>query len=369
MTQAPAREVLFAAVHPPGRAPSQRFRYEQYVEFLAEHGFRTTFAPVLKADDYGVLYGTGGYLRKGLIAGRGLARRLAEARRLPHFDIVFIQREALQLGTSWFEALAARGRPRLVFDFDDAIWLQNVSNANRNLAWLKRPSKTSKLISMADLVIAGNAYLADYARPINPNVSIVPTTIDTDDYVRDTTVTEAPGVCIGWSGSLTTIQHFSLILPVFRRLQERYGERVRFKLIGDGNYCDDALGIRGQAWNASTEVRDLSEFDIGVMPLPDDDWARGKCGLKGLQYMALEIPTVMSPVGVNTEIIDDGVNGFLADGEDEWVDKISRLIESESLRRELGSASRKTVESRYSVRSQRDQYLNLLEGLVSGNSS
>jgi glycosyltransferase involved in cell wall biosynthesis len=139
---------------------------------------------------------------------------------------------------------------------------------------------------------------------------------------------------------------------------------VRFKLIGDGRYRDEPLGIRGQDWNASTEVRDLSEIDIGVMPLPDDEWARGKCGLKGLQYMALEIPTVMSPVGVNTEIIDDGINGFLADGDDEWFDKLCRLIESESLRRALGTTSRTTVESRYSVRSQRDRYLSLFEGLV-----
>jgi glycosyltransferase involved in cell wall biosynthesis len=364
MTATGAREVLFASVHPPGRAPSQRFRYEQYVDFLAEHGFRTTFAPVLKPADYGVVYGEGGYLRKGLIAGRGLARRLADVRRLPRFDIVFVQREAVQLGTSWFEALAARSRRRLVFDFDDAIWLQNASEANRKLAWLKRPAKTSKLIAMADTIFAGNAYLADYARRINPRVSIVPTTIDTDYYLRDSTVRHGPGICIGWTGSLTTIEHFDLILPVFRRLKERYGDGVRFKLIGDGRYRDETLGIRGQDWNASTEVRDLSDLDIGVMPLPDDEWARGKCGLKGLQYMALEIPTVMSPVGVNSEIIEDSVNGFLAGEEDEWFDKLCRLVESESLRRALGSTARTTVEARYSVRSQRDRYVSLFNELL-----
>jgi glycosyltransferase involved in cell wall biosynthesis len=362
-------EVLFASVHPPGRAPSQRFRYEQYIGFLAEHGFRTTFAPVLKPEDYDVVYSEGGYLKKGLIAGRGLARRLLEAARLRRFDIVFVQREAVQLGTAWFEALAARARPPLVFDFDDAIWLRNVSDANRNLAWLKRPAKTAKLIAMADLVFAGNAYLADYARRINPRVSIVPTTIDTDYHVRDTTVPRGPAVCIGWTGSSTTLQHFDLVVPVLRRLKERYGDQLRFKLIGDPDYRHEKLGIRGEPWNAATEVRDLSDIDIGVMPLPDDEWARGKCGLKGLQYMALEIPTVMSPVGVNTEIIEDGVNGFLADGQDEWFAKLSTLIESESLRRELGSASRQTVESRYSVRSQQDRYLSLLSGVVANGSA
>jgi glycosyltransferase involved in cell wall biosynthesis len=360
----PAREILFATVHPPGRAPSQRFRYEQYVDFLAEHGFRTTFAPILRADDYAAVYREGDYLRKGVIAARGLARRLADARRLPRFDIVFVQREAMQLGTSWFEALSARSRPRLVYDFDDAIWLPNVSDANRKLAWLKRPAKTAKLIGMADLVLAGNAYLADYARPINPRVSIVPTTIDTDHHVRDTSARKTAEICIGWTGSPTTIQHFDLIVPVLHRVKERYGEHVRFKLIGDGRYRNEALGIRGQDWDASTEISELSAIDIGVMPLPDDEWARGKCGLKGLQYMALEIPSVMSPVGVNTEIVEDGVNGFLAADGDEWFDKLCKLIDSESLRRELGSRSRETVESRYSVRSQRDRYLSLLNGLV-----
>jgi len=135
-------------------------------------------------------------------------------------------------------------------------------------------------------------------------------------------------------------------------------------VIGDGRYRQPELGIQGVDWAAATEVRDLSEFDIGVMPLPDDEWARGKCGLKGLQYMALEIPTVMSPVGVNTEIIEDGRNGFLAAREDEWVEKLANLIESAGLRRELGQAARRTVEERYSVHSQRDRYVALLGRLA-----
>ena len=163
---------------------------------------------------------------------------------------------------------------------------------------------------------------------------------------------------------MTTIQHFDLMIPVLRRLRERYGDAVRFKVIGDGRYRDEELGIQGQAWSEQTEVSDLSDIDIGVMPLPDDEWARGKCGLKGLQYMALEIPTIMSQVGVNTEIIDDGVNGFLAGDEDEWLTKLTSLIESTELRGKLGSAGRETVEQRYSVRSQRERYLSLLTGLV-----
>jgi glycosyltransferase involved in cell wall biosynthesis len=357
-------EVLFASVHPPGRVPSQRFRYEQYVDFLAAHGVRTTFAPILRPDDYGVVYGEGRYARKGLVAAQGLGRRWRHLGRLRDYDIVFVQREALLLGTDWFERAARRSGARLVFDFDDSIWLQNASDANRRLAWLKRPSKTAELIAMADLVLAGNAYLADYAREFSDRVEIVPTTIDTDAYVCEPASRNGDAVNIGWTGSVTTIQHFNLIVPVFRRLRERYGDAVRFEVIGDGSYRNEELGIQGCDWAAATEVHDLAEFDIGVMPLPDDEWARGKCGLKGLQYMALEIPTIMAPVGVNAEIIDDGKNGFLAADEDEWVEKLTALIESDELRRGLGRAGRRTVEERYSVRSQRNRYISLLKRLV-----
>jgi glycosyltransferase involved in cell wall biosynthesis len=364
MRRGPTRELLFAAVHPPGRVPSQRFRYEQYVDYLAEHGFRTTFAPILRPGDYAIVYGDRHYARKGVIAAQELVRRSRHLRRLSEYDIVFVQREAVQLGTGWFERSVSRSRAKLVFDFDDAIWLQNASDANRRLAWLKNPAKTAELISMADLVLAGNAYLADYASKFSNAVEIVPTTIDTDAYGRHHPPPSGNAICIGWSGSITTIQHFDLMLPVFRRLRERYGDAVRFKVIGDGRYREEELGIQGRDWAAATEVRDLSDFDIGVMPLPDDEWARGKCGLKGLQYMALEIPTIMSPVGVNSDIIEDGRNGFLAADEDEWFTKITNLIESAELRRALGTEARRTVEERYSVRSQRDRYVSLLSGLT-----
>ena len=136
------------------------------------------------------------------------------------------------------------------------------------------------------------------------------------------------------------------------------------KVIGDGTYRNDALEIHGIAWNKQDEVKELSEMDIGIMPLPDDPWARGKCGLKGLQYMALGIPTIMSPVGVNTEIIQHGVNGFLASDTEQWVDVITRLIENRELREQIGEAARKTVIDKYSVVANRQVYLNAFNQLL-----
>ena len=364
MTQGTGGKILFASVHPPGRVPSQRFRYEQYVPFLAEHGFATTFAPLIHPDEYGVMYGGSRLAHKAWIGARGIAQRGRDLLRLRDFDVVVVQREAIQFGTALFERATGRARPRLVFDFDDAIWLPNASSANSRLAWLKNAEKTSRIIEASDMVWAGNDFLADYARQFSSAVQVVPTTIDTNQYVPVDRHEREGALTIGWSGSITTMEHFKPFVPVLKRVRERLGDRVRFELIGDPTYREPQLGIVGRAWSAATEVEDLKRFDIGIMPLPDDEWSRGKCGLKGLQYMALAIPTVMSPVGVNSKIITDGENGLLAASEDEWVDKLAQLVESEGLRRRLGLAGRATVEERYSVESQKGRYIAFLRALA-----
>ena len=364
MNGAPGGKILFASVHPPGRVPSQRFRFEQYVDFLAENGLPTTFAPLIHPDEYGVMYGSSGLARKAWIGARGVGQRVRDLLRLRDFDIVVVQREAIQFGTVLFERAVARSRPRLVFDFDDAVWLPNASSANSRFAWLKNAEKTARIIDAADLVFAGNDYLADYALRFNAAVEVVPTTIDTKQYIPEAREERQEPLTIGWSGSITTMEHFKPFVPVLKRVRDRLGERVRFELIGDPTYREPELGIVGRAWSAATEVEDLKRFDIGVMPLPDDEWSRGKCGLKGLQYMALAIPTVMSPVGVNSTIITDGRNGLLAASEDEWVDKLTQLVESGDLRRQLGSAGRQTVEEHYSVESQKRRYLDYLQDLA-----
>jgi glycosyltransferase involved in cell wall biosynthesis len=213
-------------------------------------------------------------------------------------------------------------------------------------------------------VLAGNRYLADYALQFNSNVHIFPTTIDTETYVLRA-VSENGAVCIGWSGSFSTVQHFEHAFGALMKIKAKYGNKVAFKVIGDANYKNDALQIKGIAWRSETEVSDLQSLDIGIMPLPNDEWAKGKCGLKGLQYMAVGVPAVMSPVGVNTEIIKDGVNGFLAATEEEWVDKLSRLIDSEALRRQFSAQGRKTVEENYSVAANRKRYLELFMSVAS----
>ncbi len=354
------KKVLFIAMHRKARTPSQRFRFEQYFEFLKSNGIECELSFLISEKDDKILYAPGNYIGKLLIFIKSWIRRSKDVSRADEFDYIFIQREAFMTGSIFFEKRFAKTKAKLIFDFDDSIWLQDKNEVNNKLAFLKNPAKTSKIISLCDTIVAGNNYLADYARQYNNNVVIIPTTIDTDTYKPKPKIDNAK-IVIGWSGSFTTIKHFEGAIEALTKIKAKYGVRVSFKVIGDENYHHNILDINGQEWQANTEVQDLQEFDIGIMPLPDIDWTRGKCGLKGLQYMGLAIPTIMSPVGVNTEIINDGENGFLAETPDEWVDKLSQLIESAELRRKLGAAGRETVVARYSVEANKEKYLRLFE--------
>lgn len=358
----PLKKILFIASHRPERAPGQRFRFEQYFAFLQENGYKCHLSFLLDEEGDRLIYGKGNFLKKALMLLSHYRKRWHDVKHADDYDIIFIFREALMTRSIFFEKQFAKSRAKLVFDFDDAIWKNDTSNANKLFAWMKNPEKIAKTIALCDLVFAGNNYLADYAKQHNQRVVIVPTTIDTDEYVR------VPGppkdyITIGWSGSITTIKHFELAIPFLLEIKKKYGPKVRIKVIGDARFKNEKLSIQGIAWNKDAEVRELSDIDIGIMPLPNDEWARGKCGLKGLQYMALQIPTLMSPVGVNTEIIQHGVNGYLPNTTEQWVQCISTLIDQPQLRQQLGVAARQTVVDKYSIHANKELYLRYFNSL------
>jgi len=357
-------KILFIAAHRPNRSPSQRYRFEQYFCFLNENGYEYELSYIIDKRDDAIFYSKGSLFNKLLIVLKSIAKRLNDIKRANNFDIIFIQREAFMMGTTFFEKSFSKTKAKLVFDFDDSIWLMDTSNANIKWEWLKSTEKTSKIISYSHLIFAGNNYLADYAKQFSRNVKILPTTIDTAFHKRPQPYTNNSKICIGWSGSITTIKHFQNIIPVLKKIKEKYGDTVFFKVMGDATYENKELDIDGIAWSNETEVEVLSSFDIGIMPLPNDQWVKGKCGLKGLSYMSLEVPTIMSNIGVNPEIIEDGINGFLADSKEEWFDKISLLIESFELRKKLGENARKTVIERYSTESQKYNLLNSFNELL-----
>lgn len=359
------KKLLFVGLHRPDRSPSQRYRFEQFQPYLEERGYVITYFYLIRAQDDQKFYSAGHYFSKAFILFRSVLLLIGLLFRAGRHDLIFVQREAFMLGTVFFERMLAKKAP-LVYDFDDAIWLQNVSAGNRALSFLKDAKKTEKLIALSNLILAGNDYLADYAREFNTKVALVPTVVNAQNYTR---IPQVPRkrVCIGWSGSFSTIPYFEYALPALRILKERYGDQVYFKVIGDASYYNKELNIKGVAWSSATEVAELSEIDIGIMPLPNDEWTKGKCALKGLLYMSLEQAAVLSDVGVNGTVITDGVDGFLATTTEEWVDKLSRLIDNPTLRQQMGQRARQTVLERYSVDSEKEHLLTLLNTLVAAS--
>lgn len=357
-------KILFIAAHRANRSPSQRYRFEQYFDFLKANGYECELSSIIAEADDAFFYSPGHLFKKFLFTVKSAVKRLKDLKRADDFDIIFVQREAYMTGSTFFEKRFAGSKAKLVYDFDDSIWIMDTSDANKKWEWMKSTKKTGEIISVSNMVFAGNKYLFDYAQKHNSNVKIIPTTIDTAIFRRKEEYKNSEKICIGWSGSITTIKHFEEATAILKKVKQKYGDNVYFKVMGDDTYENKELNIKGIPWTSATEIDIISSFDIGIMPLPNDQWVKGKCGLKGLSYMALEVPTIMSAVGVNTEIISDGLNGFLATTEEEWINKISLLIESFELRKTLGMNGRKTVIDRYSLESQKNNYLNSFNELL-----
>ncbi len=237
--------------------------------------------------------------------------------------------------------------------------LPNYSESNARFHRLKAYWKVNYCMKWASKISAGNDYLANYAKQYNSNVQIIPTTIDTEFHHSISCNHEQNKTVIGWTGTHTTMHYLNELIPVLIELEETFD--FTFLVISNEEPMFELRSLAFIKWEKETEIQDLAKMNIGVMPLQKDIWSEGKCGFKGLQYMALEIPTIMSPVGVNTTIVQDGINGFLASSLEEWKEKLILLLKDKELRKNLGKAGRKTVEERYSVKANQEKYLGLFQ--------
>jgi glycosyltransferase involved in cell wall biosynthesis len=343
-------------------SPGQRYRLEQWEPLLRERGVEITYAPFESEELHASVYKPGQLGQKLKFVSQSLLKRSSLLSKVKDYDVVYIFREAALLGPPVFERLIhARGVP-IVFDFDDAIFVSYKSPSNGYLSYLKFAGKTKTICRISSHVMVGNPYLAEYAGRVNDNVTIIPTTIDTEKYQPLNRPDVSQPIMIGWTGSHSTVQHLNTLRSALQKLAQR--ESFRLRVIGTPTYELAGVEVEAMKWHSETELEDLSAVDIGVMPLPDDKWSKGKCGLKALQFMALGIPTICSPVGVNTDIIRDGENGFIAGTDDEWVEKLSQLVQSHELRRKLGDAGRHTVETKYSAAAQAPRVYEVFKSVI-----
>jgi glycosyltransferase involved in cell wall biosynthesis len=327
-----------------------RYRIAQYIPHLANEGIDLAVAPFFDREFFELVYRPGHTARKAMLFLRQAAGRLRTVLQHGRYDLVVIYREALPVGPPVIESLLAGARMPLVYDFDDAVFLPNTSEANRWIAALKRPGKTGVIIRRCDQVIAGNEYLASYARRFNPSVHVIPTAIDVDLFVPRAAMRKPDArPILGWIGTPTTASYLAPLGPVLRELA--VARRFEFHVAGSTNAVSfEGVDVMNVPWSLDREVDLFNRCDIGVYPLPDDEWALGKCGFKAIQFMSCGVPVVASPVGVNREIVQDGVNGFLAATPDEWRQKLAALMDDADLRQRIGSAGRRTIQERYSLR-------------------
>jgi glycosyltransferase involved in cell wall biosynthesis len=261
-------------------------------------------------------------------------------------DLIWLEYEALPWLPDFFENFISDNKTPLVVDYDDAIFHRYDAHKNSIVRWTFG-KKISSIMRRADLVIAGNRYIQEYALAIgSTQVELLPSVVDTNRYQNRPSDNGVP-TSIGWVGSPATAPNLQFLEPVIREIAKT--RNVDFIALGANPSQLEGMPIRSISWSEENEVEQISKFDIGIMPLPDELFERGKCGYKLIQCMACFKPVVASPVGVNSEIVRDGVNGFLAMTHAEWITSLTRLIDDPSLRLRMGEAARNLVESQFSL--------------------
>ena len=327
-----------------------RFRVSQYIPYLRREGFEVTVSPFYSREYFSFVYRPGNYVRKAVGFVALTWRRIRELLSIRDYDLVLLYREAIPIGPIFVERWIRRHGIPIVYDFDDAIFLRAVSPANQAFSFLKNPRRVAAILKVSDEVSVGNEFLASYARQFNDHVTVIPTAVDTNRFVPRPDPPRAEGrkLVVGWIGSPTTFQYLESLKDVLAEVSMRHP--FTLKVSGAGRPVHfPGVDVQEVPWSMADEVSLFNTCDIGVYPLADDDWSRGKCGFKAIQCMACGVPVVAAAVGVNREIIDDGVNSFLAATPPEWVAKLSRLLTDGDLRRSMAAAGRRTIQQRYSL--------------------
>lgn len=330
-----------------GFAPGQRSSIEAWEKILFHEGIEIDYA-IFETDSlHEVLYKEGAYLKKATEMGRAYFRRArVVSGEIDNYDAALIYREAALVGPALYERVMKRKRIPLIYQLDDPLHVPYRSQFNSYLSYLKMFGKVKTNCRLADAVIVNSGPLREYALQFNDNVWQVPCVVDTDVYSYERKRFDKR-ICVGWTGSPSTAPNLSVIADPLRVVQERTGCRIH--LIGSDQFHLPGVDFTSQPWRSETEVQDLRQIDIGLVPLPDNEWNRWKFFMKVAQYMAIGIPPVATPMGSIPEDIEDGVDGFIAENEEQWIDRLCRLIEDPALLESFSVNAAKKAGGRFSV--------------------
>lgn len=352
-------KVYFLLPYPERKAPSQRFRIEAYYTVLNKRGIQYKGGFFWSKKGSLTLYQKGKTWLKLFYLCQGfLSRGWQILANIKKADYVVIHREAAPIGPPIFEWMIAKVfQKKIIYDYDDAIWIPNISAHNTLASSIKAFWKIKYICKWSYKVSVGNHYLGNWASHYNTHVVYNPTCVDMQTHYSVVKNQDSAKVTIGWTGSHSTVKYLDMVKPVLEEMEKEYD----FEFIVICNQQPDwtIKSLRFIAWNETSEINDLLKINIGIMPLPQDAWSEGKCGFKLIQYLALGIPAVASPVGVNKQIIDPGENGYLCETDSEWKTALVQLIRNVSLRKKMGQAGREKMLEEFSTQSNEDNFISL----------
>lgn len=356
------KKILFLSPYPLHKAPSQRLKYEQYYGYIEEAGYEISTQSFVSNDFWNILYASGRSSSKLIYALWAYFKRFFFIIfNIRKFDVVYVHLWVAPAGPPLLEYLVVRMAKRLIYDIDDLVYLKPSNKVNRFLSFLKSGENPIYLMKRADHVITCTPYLDQFVRKYNANTMDISSTINTELYrpKMEYTFREEKPV-LGWSGSFSTSKYLYLLKDVLLRLKKDWD----FKLLvmGDDSFEIEGIDVEALPWREEYEVATIERFDIGLYPLPDEEWVLGKSGLKALQYMALGVPTIAQAIGANFRVIEDGVSGILVNDQEAWYQALKNLLLDKSRRASMGQAGAKRVEELYSLKANKDKYLKVITG-------
>jgi len=342
--------IHFWVPYPIGVAPSQRFRVELFLPRLEMEGYSFKLLTFLDKKAWSILYNPGNRLLKAWGTLKGFFRRVKHLFESTKADYVFIHREATPLGPPVFEWLLAKiFRKKIIFEYDDAIWIPGGEKISWIKKWVKATWKIKYIIKWSYKIAAGNNFLCEYASQYNSSVFLIPTVVDTKQghfKQRDQNVGDK--IVVGWTGTHTTLHNLEVIEGVIPELKKE----LDFEFLVISNKPPQwNFDFIYKQWDLATEQEDLLKMHIGIMPSKQGAWFEGKCGFKLIQYHACGIPAIASLTQVNSLITLHNETGFIANNKDEWKNYLKKLIVNAQLRSSMGANAREHIEKNYSLSS------------------
>lgn len=353
------KQLLILCPHPVNTAPGQRLKYEQYFKHIEAAGYTITVSPFMTMAFWNIVYKKGYLFTKIAWTLFGYARRIKILFTLHKYDAVYVFLWATPFGFPIIEWAICKLNKNIIYDIDDMVFLGHSSTANRFIERFKGTDKMIYLMQQAKHVVVCTPKLHEFVKQYNHNSTDISSTINTETYQITNAYSNANKLVLGWSGSHSTSKYLLLLEPVLQKLRHEYDFEIQ--VIGDANFKFNELHANAIAWNEATEVADLQHIDIGLYPLPNEEWVYGKSGLKALQYMALGIPTVATAIGANYRVIEHEKSGYLASTETEWYTALKLLIENPTLRQNIGAAARTRVQNQYSILANKATYIKIID--------